>query len=205
MKLTTLTCTLAAAAALTLSSAASAALLRFTDRDDFNNATTDRVVEPYAAPPGDFVSLSNATYNGIRYPEYAFMIDPGYADLYEWGTGPVLLLDRITTLTFAPTRAFAADFGTLNRGSFVTVTIDGILTLVSTSDQPSLSFFGWVSDTAFTSVSFSTSAQFIVLDNVTRGAVDNVPPPFVVPEPGSIALLGLSVLLLAHTRRRAVS
>ena len=204
MNLRTRIGTLAAIAALMVSSAASAALLRFSDVDDFNAATTDRVIEPYFAPPGDFVSLSNATYNGIGYPEYAFMIDPGYSDLYQWGTGPVLLLDRVTTLTFAPTRAFAADFGTLNRGAFVTVTIDGILTLVPTSPS-SLSFFGWVSDTAFTSVAFSTSAEFIVLDNVTRAAVDQVPPPFVVPEPGSVALMGLGVLLLASTRRHAVS
>lgn len=196
----------AALGALVLSSAANAALVRYTNIDEFNAATTSRVVDTYFAPANDFISLSNATLNGITYPEFAFMVDPGYApNLYQWGTGAVLLLDRSATLSFAPTKAFAAGFGTLNPGSNITVTIDGVQTLLSTSAQKNLSFYGWVSDTAFTSVTFSTAADYLILDNVTRAGVPNLPPPTVIPEPGTLALMGLCIAFLTQRRRLTVS
>ena len=68
-----------------------------------------------------------------------------------------------------------------------------------------LSFYGWVSDTAFTSVTFSTAAEYIILDNVTRAGTPALPPPGKVPEPGSLALTGLGLLLLARKRFCAVS
>ncbi|QYF92083.1 PEP-CTERM sorting domain-containing protein [Massilia sp. PAMC28688] len=185
---------------------ANAALVVYDSKTAFNDATTSQIVEPYIAPENSFLSLSEATFNGIRYPELAFMVDPGYApDLYQWNSGAVLLLGNVATLSFAPTHAFAADFGTLNPGAAVTVTIDGIDTVVRTEARRNLRFRGWVSDTAFTSVSFSTPAQFLILDNVTRAGAGGLPPPVQVPEPGSLALMGVGLLLLARKRVSTVS
>ncbi len=204
MKLITMLC--AALGALAISNAAQAAQVRYTSISDFNNATTNRLVEPNSAPAGDYTYVGFETVNGISYPDNAYMIDPGYApDVYDWGSGAVLLLDGIAKLSFAPTHAFAADFGTLNTGAPITVTINGVSTVVNTALEKRLTFYGWVSDTAFTSVSFSTPEQYLILDNVTRANSPNVPPPVDIPEPGGVLLAGLAMALLAHRRRRAVS
>lgn len=191
---------------LAMHGSANAKLTLFTDLAAFNHATELRVIEPNSAPPNSFRNVSNATEHGISYPDYAFMVDPGYAPaLYDWGTGPVLLLDQASHLDFRSTFAFAADFGTLVPGSPVYVTIGGETTLVSTSGAMELNFYGWVSDSAFDTVALNTDATYIILDNVTRADAINIPPPTDVPEPGSPALLGLAALLLAHGRRRRVS
>jgi hypothetical protein len=65
------------------------------------------------------------------------------------------------------------------------------------------SFFGFVSDTPFTSVSFRGVANDVYgIDDVTFGAALRVPA---VPEPGSVALLSLGLVGVAVARRRATA
>jgi hypothetical protein len=191
------------AGALGASACSQAALVEYTSRAAFDAATTLRTVEQYSAPPGDYEVLSDQEYRGIVYPGFAYMVDPAYEPmLYEWGTGPVLLLDNESRLSFAPVNAFAADFGSLPVGVDLIVMIDGIARIIATPAARQLTFFGWTSSTPFSSVELYTSAQYLILDNVTRGNVrQGPPPPTGLPEPAPLAVIGLGVLALAARRR----
>lgn len=183
---------------LLASSGASAALIEFTTRAAFDAATTAQIVEPFTAPEGSYIALFSQTYNGINYPPFAYMIDPGYApDLYQFGSGAILLLSNDTSLSFAPVSAFAADFAALGGdGSDITITIGGIEVVLATSPQE-LTFHGFISTTPFTSISLASAAELIVLDNVTRASAATG-----IPEPRSFALFALALAGLALARRR---
>ncbi|MBC7684680.1 MAG: PEP-CTERM sorting domain-containing protein [Bdellovibrionales bacterium] len=189
-------------AGLLACTSSNAAIIEFTSRAAFSAATTGQTVEPNSAPPGQLVDVAFKTINGITYPDYAFMVDPAFApSQYEFSTGPVLLLADESSLSFGPVFAFAADFATIRPpGGPITITIDGISFVLPTSAVFELTFYGFISTTPFTSVSFVTEAEFIILDNVTLANAAAGPAP--VPEPESIALLGLALAALAWSRRR---
>ena len=182
------------AAAIVASAPASAIVIQFNSLAGFNAVTTGNIVEQNTAPSGAYTPIGNSLVNGITYPSYAYMVDPAFDPArYDWGTGAVLLQASSSTLSFAPTTAFSALFGSyLPYGADMTVEIGGSVFQIGTAQHPTLSFFGWTSDTPFSSVTFyNTAGALAVLDNVTRAEATNM------TEPGSLALMGLAILGLA--------
>ncbi len=187
------------AAVLCSSLAANATVLQFNNLAAFNAATTNNVVEANSAPAGSYTPIGNAVIRGITYPGYAYMVDPAYGPAYYgWGTGAVLLQASSTTLRFAPTTAFAALFGSFEPyGAGMLVEVGGKHFNIGTAQHPTLSFYGWTSDTPFTSVTLQNAAgAYAVLDDVTRADATNM------PEPGSLALMALAILGVAVAMRR---
>jgi len=184
-------------AGLYASASASAALIQFTSRAAFDAATASQIVEPNSAPEASYVPLGFAVYNGIAYPAYAYMVDPAYApNLYQYGTGPVLLLANDTRLSFAPVTAFGADFAALGEfGTDITITIDGVSQVLAMSARQELTFYGFISSTPFDSVSLRTDAQYLIADNITRADA-------AIPEPASCVLFALALAALGCARRR---
>lgn len=201
------TSALTLAVGLLASAPASANTVTYTTPAAFAAATTGATVETYTGitPAGTFTGVDGTTLDGISYSGgYAYVADPAfYPPYYDWGTGAVLLTDLAPyseTLSFAPTTAFAADFGsivpygdTLSLASAV-----GTFSLV-TQNYPTLTFFGFTSDTAFSSVTISAASGYPILDNVTLGTAAETTA---VPEPVSMALLGTGLAGLGLIRRK---
>jgi hypothetical protein len=134
------------------------------------------------------------------------MVDLGYDADYHTSTylnlQQVPQLPNSLSMSFAaPITALGFDFGAVyNQQLALAITIDGIEYLV-TADAGEYGFFGITTDTAFSSLTISSDSDFTAFDNVSFGAVrtDN---PGQVPEPASLALLGLGLLGVAAARRK---
>lgn len=200
------------------SPAAHAAFTVFDDRSDFLAATLQTDTETFDSQPHDMpfhtVDLDVGPFT-LSMTEGAdtvwnFADVPAFVSTATHVNGTAHLMvftDFGDALTFSfdhAITAFGADFRQLNDGYTRTLAyVNGqTLDIPVVSGGQMLSFFGFASDTPFTSVSFRGVANDVYgIDDVTFGAALRVPA---VPEPGSVALLSLGLAGVAIARRRAI-
>lgn len=227
MNLKQLTAAALGVAALGFSAGAHAAV--FTDRTSFNSAVSSQTTvtfEGLVLPQADAKDYgAAASIGGVLFSDTDISIQAAHvpllsstaygSDYMEWEGGP-----HVLTLTFinGPVTAFGFDFMEV-RGHASTYTFDvgGVLMGASSGGSAS-SFFGYTSNVAFNSITFTQAAvddqhfDFWSLDNVSYGAawqrVSVDEGPFGVPEPASWALMvlgfgGLGAML--RQRRRAIA
>lgn len=195
---------------------ANAALVSYTDRisfdaaagvstiEDFESYASDTSFQAGILDVGDFtlsmVGSPSPAYNFIDVPP----LDTAETDVNGTNHMNVFTEGRsMTNLTFlfdSAITAFGADFRSLNDVIERTqLLVDGeVLSLPIAGASGEFSFFGFTSDTAFTSITFQGVANDVYgIDNVTYSAT-------AVSEPSTIAflLLGATGLMFARKKRR---
>jgi hypothetical protein len=148
--------------------------------------------------PGSFTSYG-AQYNGAGFTVASstnniFTVDPGFASLYDWGSGDVLDMEfGIATITAGAN--FGFDFGNPASSSFFgsgLVTIGGVD--YALLGQPAFNFFGVVGAAGPITVNFNGGLG--IIDNFSTARSANA-----VPLPGSLALVLAGGLLMVGRRR----
>ena len=218
-----LTATAVGVVALGLSASAQAAV--FSDRASFDaavSANTTVNFEGLVSPPAEIdelgasASIGGVLFEGVDITAWALepLLPAGLAynsGFLAWdGDPPFHSGSHVLTLTFenGPVTAFGFDFMEV-RGHASTYTIDvGGLSFGAASGGPNSSFFGYSSNVAFSSITFTQtpvvdeSFDFYSMDNLSYlthrlPGVDSG-----VPEPASWALMVLGFGGLGATLRR---
>ena len=158
--------------------------------EDFESYATDTPFHSSVVDVGDFtLSMSGApdtsSYNYIDIAPAATSESDvnGSTNMRVFTDGAASA--NLTFLFDAPIKAFGADFRSLNDQINRTELVIGsdVLSLPVTTGTGLFTFFGFTSDTAFTSVTFKGLQNDVYgVDNVTYSAI---------PEPASLGLLGL--------------
>ena len=194
--------------AISVTSVASAALITFSDRATFQGAVTGAL---------SFEGFNDAFSTGVTqdFPvggPSAFTVlsadslgSTTIASLVSEGTRALFLreLDTITFTFVSAITAFGFDVNELNSGTIDYSDSSGnLLSGAVTPNGSGSTFFGAISDTAFTSFSLTvtggSSGQIWGLDALDFGGDS-------IPEPGTLALFGLGLAGLGFARRRKVA
>lgn len=214
-----------AVVAMGLSAPAHAAV--YTDRASFNAAVLSQATVTFEGLVSSQVDTKDygatASIGGVLFKDTDISIQAAHvpllastaygSDYMEWEGGP-----HVLTLTFenGPVTAFGFDFMEV-RGHASTYTIDvGGILMAAASGGSASSFFGYTSNVAFSSITFTQSPvddqhfDFYSVDNVSYGTMKppiGVDVPSAVPEPTTWALMvmgfgGLGAML--RRRRRTV-
>ncbi len=169
--------------------------------EDFNSYVADVPFHTAAVDAGDFVISMTGTPSTSGYNMIDVVADSSESDVN--GTVNMRVFtdnSPAATLVFTfgdAITSFGADFKSFNDSSARTqVYVDGILIVPAIGASSGLnSFFGFISDAAFTTVTFVGLANDVYgIDNITYGGT--------VPEPGILGLFGLGLFGLGVTRRR---
>lgn len=162
---------------------------------DFEGATSSLFYAGYSYQSGGMTFTSSQTGDGI------YVISPNFSSVYTTGTGAALFSDQFpSTVTVSLGGAYGA-FGIDLRGYYggvdnytITLSDNQVFNLNSASTT---AFFGVVLDHTINSVKID-STYYTAFDNVSIGAATRA-----VPEPASVALLGLGMLGLMFARRKS--
>jgi len=202
------------ASLLLASMSAHSALVFYTDFTTFDSATTVTLAEDFEAFPNKDVALASIYSNGISYTPIppttnVWVSSPGYTNYGINGatTSSILTATGDENFLITPDDALAAiGFDIyLNQYSPSYVTINGASGILGSYDLSSAShsevgFLGVTSSEAIISLEWFTTGG-----GIENTGIDNIyTQKFVstsVPEPASIALVGLGLIGLAATRR----
>lgn len=185
---------------------ASASVVVYTDRAAFTAALSSSTTATFDdAPSGSYTPLGCVSNFGAFSASAAncrlYLIDSGFSGgTYTFGSGGALHNDTPadpTNFTIASgTRAFGLDIRNFyDFGS--TVDISSEVGNFTVAGSQAGTFFGLISDTAFTSVIVNTVGNYTAFDNVTLGTAADV------PEPAMLGLFGLGAIGLGLGRRKA--
>lgn len=194
----------------------------FTNRDDFNAATTGNSTIDFngIVPPGGVLQVTPSfTSDGVTFtalsPYGQFIIDTGRNALYQFAnaSGGVLSVQGGTTaemLNISLGSGFTAIGFDIN--TFFTNSLSIIATL-SNGDTttfnaiPGGGFIGFTTTTPISSLTLANvptgTANYFNIDNFTFGTAEVEPNPNPVPEPTTMLLLGTGLVgIAAKVRNR---
>jgi hypothetical protein len=201
--------------ALGLAASTLPAQVAYTNRSAFQAALSSFTTEGFEgiAPPGTFVDFFSGplvagpfTISTTNCCSDILVIDDAYAGgAFSLGSGATLSpqifggTNDIDVSAAGGIQAFGFDYGVSGAPTTFSLFLDGVFfqSFSYGSTLPTPEFFGFVSNTTYSTVTIRADNDVAIYDNFTVGT-----PMSAVPEPATVALLGFGVLALGGIARR---